>query len=135
MHERTTRAWGAATAVLLAAGVLGAQAPTASAGSGATGRTDSQKVVAGAVTALRQHSAELRLTTGQSFRATDTVRDRTGATHVRMDCTYRGLPVLGGDLVVHQDASGAWAGVSRTLTAPLASWWTTRSPPRTGRPR
>ncbi len=119
MHERTTRAWGAATAVLLAAGVLGAQAPSASAGSGATGRTDSQKVVAGAVTALRQHSTELRLTTGQSFRATDTVRDRTGATHVRMDRTYRGLPVLGGDLVVHQDASGAWAGVSRTLTAPL----------------
>jgi len=119
MHERTTRAWGAATAVLLAAGVLGAQAPSASAGSGAAARPDSQKVVAGAVTALRQHATELRLTTGQSFRATDTVRDRTGATHVRMDRTYRGLPVLGGDLVVHQDANGAWAGVSRTLTAPL----------------
>ena len=36
-----------------------------------------------------------------------------------MDRTYRGLPVLGGDVVVHQAADGAWAGVSRTLTAPL----------------
>jgi Zn-dependent metalloprotease len=124
MHNRSTRTvlfrWGGtATAVLVAAGILGAQAPSASAGPQAARGADTSKVVAGAVTALRQHSSEPRLTEDQSFRATDTVLDRTGATHVRMDRTYRGLPVLGGDLVVHQDANGAWAGVSRTLTAPL----------------
>ena len=117
MHKRSTRAWSVATAVLLAAGVLGTQDPAATAAPRTADRSD--KVVAGAVTALRQHSTELRLTKGQSFRATDTVLDRSGATHVRMDRTYRGLPVLGGDLVVHQAADGAWAGVSRTLTAPL----------------
>ncbi len=121
MHKRSTRVWGAATAVLLAAGVLGAQAPSATAGKADTRATkaDTSKVVAGAVTALRQHSTELRLTKGQSFRATDTVLDRSGASHVRMDRTYKGLRVVGGDLVVHQDVSGAWAGVSRTLSAPL----------------
>ena len=117
MHKRSTRAWSVATAVLLAAGVLGTQGPGATAGTKTADRSD--KVVAGAVTALRQHSTELRLTKGQSFRATDTVLDRSGATHVRMTRTYRGLPVLGGDLVVHQAADGSWAGVSRTLTAPL----------------
>ena len=107
MHKRSTRAWSVATAVLLAAGVLGTQGPAATAGTTTTDRSD--KVVAGAVTALRQHSTELRLTKGQSFRATDAVLDRSGATHVRMTRTYRGLPVLGGDLVVHQAADGSWA--------------------------
>ena len=117
MHKRSSRAWSVATALLLAAGVLGTQAPGASAGTTTADRTD--KVVAGAVTALRQHAAELKLTKGQSFRATDTVLDRSGASHVRMARTYRGLPVLGGDLVVHRAADGSYAGVSRTLNAPL----------------
>ena len=115
-----TRFGGAATAVLLAAGVLGAQAPGASARPTAATRADSGKIVAGAVAALRQHSTELRLTKGQSFRATDTMLDRSGASHVRMTRTYRGLPVLGGDLVVHRAADGAWAASAG------------RSPPRSG---
>jgi Zn-dependent metalloprotease len=125
MHERSTGAvlarCGAGTAalLLLAAGALGGQPPAASAATGAATRPDSGKVAAGAVTALRQHSAELRLTTGQSFRATDTVLDRSGASHVRLSRTYHGLPVLGGDLVVHRAADGSWAGVSRTLTSQL----------------
>ncbi len=117
MHKRSSRAWSVATALLLAAGVLGTQGSGATAATRTADRSD--KVVAGAVTALRQHSTELRLTRGQSFRATDTVLDRSGATHVRMTRTYRGLPVLGGDVVVHQAADGSWAGVSRTLDAPL----------------
>ena len=117
MHKRSTRAWSVATVLLLAAGVLGTQGPAATAGTKTADRTD--RVVAGAVTALRQHATDLRLTNGQSFRATDAVLDRSGASHVRMSRTYRGLPVLGGDLVVHQAADGSWAGVSRTLTAPL----------------
>ena len=124
MHSRSIRALlvrggSAATAALLAAGTLSAQAPSATAGTRVGGHADSSKVVASAVAALRQHATELRLTKGQSFRATDTVLDRNGATHVRMARTYRGLPVLGGDLVVHRTADGAWAGVSRTLTSTL----------------
>jgi len=119
MQKLIQRVGGGAAALLVAAGVLGAQAPGASAGPMTAARSDSGKVVAGATTALRQHSTELRLTQGQSFRATDTVLDRSGATHVRMARTYRGLPVLGGDLVVHRGADGSWAGASRTLNAPL----------------
>lgn len=52
---------------------------------------------------------------GTAFRVTDTITDPGGATHVRMERTYRGLPVLGGDLVVHRGAQGGLRGVSQTL--------------------
>jgi Zn-dependent metalloprotease len=120
-HRRAhRRVWGAATAALLATAGLGvAVAGTASGAPAAPAADRTDRVVATAVTALRQHAGEARLTAGQSFRATDTVLDRTGASHVRMDRTYRGLRVLGGDLVVHRAADGAWAGVSQTLSKPL----------------
>ncbi|MEU8290495.1 M4 family metallopeptidase [Streptomyces pseudogriseolus] len=41
----------------------------------------------------------------------DVVRDVDGTVHTRYERTYAGLPVLGGDLVVHQPADGA-----RTVT-------------------
>jgi len=128
MHRLIPRVWGAATAAVLTAGLLAAQAPAATAGPPVrTGSSlDTNKVVAGAVTALRQHATEARLTKGQSFRATDTVLDRSGATHVRMTRTYRGLPVVGGDLVVHRGADGAWAGVSQTLDRKLTMATTPR---------
>ena len=122
MQKLILRAGAGTAAALLAAGMLGAPAPAATAGPGSA-RADSSatqaRAVAGAVTALRQHATELRLTSGQSFRATDTVLDRSGASHVRLDRTYRGLPVVGGDVVVHRAADGSWAGVSRTLTSAL----------------
>ena len=128
MHRLIPRVWGAATAAVLTAGLLAAQAPAATAGPPVrTGSSlDTNKVVAGAVTALRQHATEARLTKGQSFRATDTVLDRSGATHVRMTRTYRGLLVVGGDLVVHRGADGAWGGVSQTLDRKLTMATTPR---------
>ena len=36
-----------------------------------------------------------------------------------MTRTVRGLPVIGGDIVVHQDPGGAFKGASQTLRAPL----------------
>ncbi len=72
-----------------------------------------------AISALKAHPKKARLSKGLRFRATDAVLDRRGATHVRMNRTYRGLPVLGGDLVVHRSATGAWSGVSQTLGKPL----------------
>ena len=55
----------------------------------------------------------------QEFVPVSTLRDADGSTHVRMERTYGGLPVLGGDLVVHQGPAGAWEGVSQTLRRPL----------------
>ena len=49
---------------------------------------------------------------------TDTIVDRDGTTHVRMDRRYQGLRVVGGDLVVHTAPSGSLEGVSQTLAEP-----------------
>ena len=105
---------GFALAAVLAAGVVGTQAATAT---GQAGRAPD--ATAKAVAALHDHPGAARATDGQTFRVTDVVRDRDGATHVRLDRSFRGLQVLGGDLVVHSGASGAWRGVSQTLAAPL----------------
>ncbi|MGW4809611.1 M4 family metallopeptidase [Kitasatospora sp. NPDC004272] len=42
--------------------------------------------------------------------AKDVLLDTDGARHVRYDRTYRGLPVIGGDLVVHYGADGKATG-------------------------
>ncbi|WSQ11912.1 M4 family metallopeptidase [Streptomyces sp. NBC_01231] len=45
----------------------------------------------------------------------DVVKDVDGAVHTRYERTYAGLPVLGGDLVVHQSPSGTTKGVTKAL--------------------
>lgn len=69
----------------------------------------------GAVDTLLEHPAAALSSAGTAFRVTDRITDADGATHVRMERTYHGLPVLGGDLVVHQGAQGGLRGVSQTL--------------------
>ena len=72
-----------------------------------------------ALEALAAHPGLARATVGQAFSVTDRSVDQDGSTHVRMDRTYRGLPVVGGDLVVHQAPGGSLDAVSQTLKAPL----------------
>ncbi|WP_033820530.1 M4 family metallopeptidase, partial [Kitasatospora sp. MBT63] len=55
----------------------------------------------------------------------DVLIDPDGSQHVRYDRTFAGLPVLGGDLVVHLAPSGAYRGADRATTAPLAVRTTT----------
>ena len=45
--------------------------------------------------------------------------DAGGAKHLRFDRTFAGLPVLGGDLIVQQDRTGATKSVDRASTASL----------------
>jgi Zn-dependent metalloprotease len=52
----------------------------------------------------------LGLGAGQQLTAFDASQDVSGATHVRYQRTYRGLRVIGGDLVVHRNSSGAVVG-------------------------
>ncbi|MEW2077163.1 M4 family metallopeptidase [Streptomyces sp. NPDC013433] len=59
----------------------------------------------GAATARR-----LKLGDREKLVPRDVVKDADGTVHTRYERTYAGLPVLGGDLVVHQD------GDSRTVT-------------------
>ena len=62
--------------------------------------------------------AHAGLSRGQDARVTDTVLDRTGS-HVRFDRTYKGLEVVGGDFVVHQDADGRYTSYSGQRLAPI----------------
>lgn len=68
-----------------------------------------------AVELLAKHPARTLHGPGQAFRQRATVVDADGTRHVRLDRTYRGLPVRGGDLVVHQARSGDLDGVSQSL--------------------
>jgi Zn-dependent metalloprotease len=72
-----------------------------------------------ALAALQRHPGAARAADGQAFVAAETLVDPDGSSHVRFDRTLDGLRVVGGDLVVHRDASEAWDGVSQTLAAPL----------------
>jgi Zn-dependent metalloprotease len=47
------------------------------------------------------------------------VKDADGTVHTRYERTYAGLPVLGGDLVVHESKSGVTKGVTRATKAKL----------------
>ncbi|MEU6285267.1 M4 family metallopeptidase [Streptomyces sp. NPDC047028] len=49
--------------------------------------------------------------------AKDVVRDADGTVHTRYERTYAGLPVLGGDLIVHTAKSGRTEGVTKATTA------------------
>ncbi|MEO9324774.1 M4 family metallopeptidase [Nocardioides sp. C4-1] len=114
---------GLAAASLLVAGTLGLQTASATSASAADDTSAATPGRAGladsAVAALVSSPQAARGSVEQELVATDTVVDADGTTHVRFDRTYRGLPVLGGDLVVHQRPDDALRGVSQTLKAPI----------------
>ena len=56
----------------------------------------------------------MRRAGGDAFAARDVIVDADGTEHVRFHRTFGGLPVIGGDMVVHS-RNGKLAGVSQTL--------------------
>ncbi|WP_242614564.1 M4 family metallopeptidase [Actinomadura roseirufa] len=64
-------------------------------------------------------AAELRLGDKVGLKVTAILKDKDGSTHTRYLQTYEGLPVLGGDIVVHRAPSGRIERVSRTEARPL----------------
>ncbi|HEU4811981.1 MAG TPA: M4 family metallopeptidase [Nocardioides sp.] len=106
---------GLATAAVLTAGTFGAQTARATDQVAAVPATTG----ADAISALEQHPGAARDSAGQAFRVTGAITDPDGSTHVRLDRTFHGVPVLGGDLVVHRGPAAGWRGVSQTLAAPL----------------
>ncbi|WP_148232279.1 M4 family metallopeptidase [Janibacter sp. HTCC2649] len=81
---------------------------------------DVSSVGAAAEQAVRSAPGLVRLSAAEDLVATSAIGESSGARHVRMDRTYRGLPVLGGDLVAHLRSDGAVDSVSQTLRAPLS---------------
>ncbi|MFJ4627072.1 M4 family metallopeptidase [Streptomyces sp. NPDC088847] len=101
---------GAAT--LLAATL----APTAH----AADRPTRSGAIANAASALVKHAASLGLTASEETSVRDVIVDADGTQHVRYDRTYRQLPVLGGDFVVHLAPSGAYRSADRATRSSIS---------------
>jgi Zn-dependent metalloprotease len=115
MRTRATLSVAAVVAGLAAVPAATASAaPTAA--PAATSRLGPAVEAAGpARTAAVSHALAAVAAPGEAFSPTGVLVDTDGTTHVRMVRTYRGLPVLGGDVVVHQGRAGDLREVSRTL--------------------
>ncbi|MFI5821123.1 M4 family metallopeptidase [Streptomyces rishiriensis] len=110
--SRLATAGIAATTATLLAAVL---SPAA----GAADRPTRATALDNAAAALADHAAALGLSSVQGTSVSDVVVDKDGAQHVRYDRTYRQLPVLGGDFVVHLGRDGAYRGADRATRAAI----------------
>ncbi|MGW3497682.1 M4 family metallopeptidase [Streptomyces sp. NPDC001020] len=107
------------TAALLAAAL--APAPAA----GATSRPSRATAISNASTALERQATRLGLTPAQGTSVRDVIVDADGSQHVRYDRTYRHLPVLGGDFIVHLTSNSSYhsadRAVSRAISVPTTT--------------
>jgi Zn-dependent metalloprotease len=103
----------AATAATLLAAAL---SPAAH----ADGRPTRADAIRHAATALADHAAALGLTSAEATTVRDVIVDKDGTQHVRYDRTYRQLPVLGGDFMVHLTPNGSYRGADRATRAPIS---------------
>ncbi|WJY34094.1 M4 family metallopeptidase [Streptomyces sp. P9-2B-1] len=131
-HKRTILAIATAVAAgsLLATGMTtGAAARTVAlpAGTPAPLAGSPLQLSASARTALiRQADAataetaqEIGLGAQEKLLVRDVVKDVDGTVHTRYERTYNGLPVLGGDLVVHETKAGKAEGVTKATKAAI----------------
>ncbi len=69
---------------------------------------------------LADRADALGITAAQETKVRDVVVvDADGGRHVRYDRTYRGLPVLGGDFVLHLAPDGSYRDVTRATRAAI----------------
>ncbi|MGW4673101.1 M4 family metallopeptidase [Streptomyces sp. NPDC004324] len=127
-HKRTTLAIATAVAAgaLLTTGLTtGASAqsePLAAAGRanlpGATVQlSDAARtsLIKQADAAAPETAQQIGLGAKEKLVVRDVVKDADGTVHTRYERTYNGLPVLGGDLVVHESKAGRTEGVTRAV--------------------
>ncbi|MFI1534648.1 M4 family metallopeptidase [Streptomyces anandii] len=117
MHRPHIRTVAVAVAVATAATGLAGTAlalPGAGPDSAAAATTAAAApVVEAARAAAFAHASQTGVGQGDDLRAQDVMLDPEGARHVRFIRTHQGMPVLGGDLVVHLDHGLAYTGVTR----------------------
>ena len=92
---------------------------TAGLGSSASAAGTNHPSVDKALAHLKGLSAASQTADADAFSARDVVVDADGSTHVRFDRSFKGLRVIGGDLVVHADARGNFRPSSQTLREAL----------------
>jgi Zn-dependent metalloprotease len=78
------------------------------------------KAVSDAAEQVERHGAAVRSAPGDKYRAVDAVADSGGGRHVRFRRDYQGMPVLGGDFVVHTAADGRFIGATVSQQQPIA---------------
>ncbi|MEV5128036.1 M4 family metallopeptidase [Streptomyces decoyicus] len=114
--SRKTRVAGTAiaAAALLAAGITAGtagassvQAPTADGSPLKLSASHRAELLRDAGATKAQTAKELGLGAQEKLVVKDVIKDADGTTHTRYDRTYAGLPVLGGDLIVHTAKGGA----------------------------
>ncbi|MEU6102173.1 M4 family metallopeptidase [Streptomyces flaveolus] len=108
-HVRVSRPTTVGIAATAASLLVAALSPTAGAADGPTPAAALDHAAA----ALVDHATSLGLTGAQDTRVRDVIVDADGTQHVRYDRTYRELPVLGGDFVVHLAPDGDYRGADR----------------------
>jgi Zn-dependent metalloprotease len=125
-HKRTTLAIATAVAAgaLLTTGLTtGASAQTESAAAkaklpGATvlltnaARTS---LIQKADAAAPETAQQIGLGAKEKLVVRDVLKDADGTVHTRYERTYNGLPVLGGDLIVHESKAGKTEGVTKAV--------------------
>ncbi len=93
---------------------------------GAAGAADNDAAFARALDHIQAFPGRTMHGAEDAYRLRDVVTDADGTQHVRVERLYRGLRVVGGDMVVHSNRSGAFVDATRTLRAPLALGTTAR---------
>jgi Zn-dependent metalloprotease len=76
-------------------------------------KADSPQATAAAAKALG-------LGTKEQLHVKSVVKDKDGTEHIHYARTFDGMPVLGGDLIVHKTKSGRTKGVTKATTADIA---------------
>ncbi|GGP32364.1 M4 family metallopeptidase [Streptomyces melanogenes] len=127
--SRSTRVAGSvAAAALLAAGLTGLSSGSAGASPTADGSSaqplrlsasQRAELIREANATTARTAGELGLGAQEKLVVRDVIKDADGAVHTRYERTYAGLPVLGGDLVVHETKAGKPAGVTRATRAAI----------------
>ncbi|TLS44212.1 M4 family metallopeptidase [Streptomyces montanus] len=130
-HKRTTLAIATAVAAgaLVTTGLTTgatAQSPVSSSGettlAGAPvqlSAAERTSLVKKADAATTRTADEIGLGAKEKLVVRDVVKDADGTTHTRYERTYDGLPVLGGDLVIHETKSGKTEGVTKATKATI----------------
>ncbi|MFE1882888.1 M4 family metallopeptidase [Streptomyces diastatochromogenes] len=130
-HKRTTLAVATAVAAgaLLSTGLAtsaNAQTPAEAAAAKTPAAAPTSLSAAARTTLIQQAQAgaaqtaqRIGLGTKEKLVVKDVVKDVDGTVHTRYERTYAGLPVLGGDLVVHTAKSGKAEGVTKATKATI----------------
>ncbi|RLU81628.1 flagellar biosynthesis protein FlgM [Streptomyces griseocarneus] len=90
------------------------KAHTSAAAPAAQGVTKAEIVKAARAAAVA-HSSATGVGKTETLEVKDTLIDPEGKRHVRFGRVYRGVPVVGGDLVVHLDAKKNYLGATRAI--------------------